>query len=79
MKKSKELDAKFDKWLEDKISVLCFDHKNPFTDEEIKSWSQETAEWIIIVITPNKENSHNKHINICNKTINRIKDLHGLL
>jgi len=78
MNKPEQLDAKFDNWIENKISVLCFDHKNPFTDEEIKSWSLETAMWIIHVITPDTLLKSKEHEKLCDQVIIRIKDLHGI-
>lgn len=72
---SKKLDEKFDSWLEDKISTLVFDRKNPFTDEEIKSWSKETAERIIYIITPSDKGKHKT----TSETIRRIKDIQGIL
>ena len=75
---SKKLDKKYYTWLEDKISTLVFDRKNPFTDTEIKSWSKETAEWIIYILTP--QGKRRDEINkITCKTINRIKDIQGII
>lgn len=75
---SKKLDKKFDIWLEEKISTLVFDRKNPFSDDEIKSWSKETAEWIIYIITP-QDKDEDEINKVTYETINRIKDLHGII
>lgn len=79
MKTSEQLDANFDKWMEEKMDTLCFQNKNPFTNDEIKSWSKETAEWIIYVVTPEKKRKDSEHEKACAETINRIKDIHGLV
>lgn len=79
MKTQNFLDKKFEDWLTEKIDILCFEHKNPFTDIEIESWSRKTAERIIYVITPDYKINDKKHQKLCDEIIIKIKDVHGII
>lgn len=64
------------------IDTLAFENKNPFTDEEIKSWDLELANHVIWIFTPSKKYGRrwqDKYDKAVRQTITRIKDLHGII
>lgn len=61
-------------WIDDKLEELTIKAENPFTDDEIKKLSFDTAQYIILRIE-----KFGEHINDADrKTMRKIKELHGI-